>query len=85
VLADVVHSTRLCLFCVGELVNPDRLRHVVPPGSSSTVAHAQTRKHLTGGTDVPGWQPGRDFEAQVPSVWTEDDCARRVDGRPKRQ
>ena len=48
---------RSAVFRVGELMNPDRLRHVVPPGSGSTVAHAQTRKHLPGGADVLRWQP----------------------------
>src|SRR5450432_1841080 len=59
-LADVVHSIRLCLFRRGELVNPDCLRHVVPPASGSTVAHAQRRKHLPGGAAVLRQQPGRD-------------------------
>jgi hypothetical protein len=62
VLADVVHSIRLCLLRVAELVNPDRLRHVIPPGSDSTVAHAQTRKHLPEGADVLCWQPGLDTD-----------------------
>ena len=59
VLADIVHSLSLRLFRVRQLVNPDRLRHVVPPGSGSTVAHAQTRKHLPGGADVLRSQPKR--------------------------
>jgi hypothetical protein len=34
-----------------------RLRHVVPPGSGSTLAHTQTRKYLVRGADVlPGNQ-----------------------------
>src|SRR6516165_1216901 len=41
-LADVVHSIGLCFFRVGELVNPDRLRHVAPPASGSTVARSHT-------------------------------------------
>ena len=61
VLTDIVHSIRLSLFRVGELVNPDRLRHVVPPGLASTVAHAETRKHLPGGADVLRWQPRLDI------------------------
>jgi hypothetical protein len=28
VFADVLHAFRLGLFCVAELVNPDRLRHI---------------------------------------------------------
>ena len=40
--ADVFHSIRFSLFRVTELVNPDRLRHMVPPGSASTVAYEQT-------------------------------------------
>jgi hypothetical protein len=63
-LADVVHSIGLGLFRVSEPVNPDRLRHIVPPASSSTVAHAQRRKHLPGGPDVLPWQPGLDVETQ---------------------
>src|SRR5205085_1313300 len=38
VLADVLHPVRLTLLRVAELVNPDRLRHVAPPGRGSTVA-----------------------------------------------
>src|SRR5580704_8727167 len=57
-LADVLHATRLCFFRVRELVNPDRLRHVAPPCSGSTVACVQRSKHLPGGTDVPGLQLG---------------------------
>jgi hypothetical protein len=55
-LADVVHSIRLCFFRVRELVNPDRLRHVVPPAPGSTVARMRTRKHLPGRSDVLRWQ-----------------------------
>jgi hypothetical protein len=64
VLTDVAHSIGLSLFRVGQLVNPDRLRHVLLQVSVSTVAHAQTRKHLPGGADVLRWQPGLDIEAQ---------------------
>ena len=31
VLADVLHSIRLCLFRLGKPVKPDRLRHFIPP------------------------------------------------------
>jgi hypothetical protein len=40
VLTDVVHSIGVCLFRVGELVNPDRLRHV---GPSKFRLHCGTR------------------------------------------
>src|SRR5215470_10166720 len=40
-LADVIHPIRLCLLRAGELVNPDRLCDVVPPGS---MLHCGTRK-----------------------------------------
>ncbi len=63
VLTDIVHSIRVSLFRVSELVNPDRLRHVVPPGLPSTVAHAKTRKHLPGGADVRHSQPVRRFRS----------------------
>src|SRR6202035_2369028 len=64
VLADVLHSIRLCLCCAGELVNPDRLRHCAPSASVSTVAHAQRRKHLPGGAAVFPLQLWRKNEAQ---------------------
>jgi hypothetical protein len=57
----VVHSIGFRFFRVGELVNPDRLRHVVPPASGSTVAHVRTRKQLPGGPDVLRWKPRLDM------------------------
>src|SRR5256885_15450349 len=54
-LTDVVHS--IGLFRVGQLVNPDRLGHLIPPASVSTVAHARMHKHLPKGPDVLRCQP----------------------------
>src|SRR5262245_49275654 len=71
-LADVFHSVRFCLFRVAELVNPDRLRHKVPPGSASTVAHQQNRKHLPGGAVVLRWQSGSTLRPNDPLVRLPD-------------
>lgn len=51
-LADVVHAIRFGPFRVVDLVNPNRLRHKVPPASSMTVAYEQAGKQLAGGADV---------------------------------